>query len=304
MVDVVYVAASKLDARYTRICIASVRHVYPNVPIRLLPGGELRRSLVDELRRYWNVGVADVPKGEYGWGFVKLEPLFGPRRERFLVLDSDTVIIGPVLDLASHHDEDFVVDDEIQSPAGAKAIYYDCETAANDGALLPNPAFLFNTGQWFGRSGILNRDDFGGLVGWDFPRRLTNPRLFKNGEQGILNFVVNQQWRAGRLRVARVPLLRWPGHGLRGVDAAAVAAGSCTPCVVHWAGMKKTRHRDMLGADLLTYFEGEYYDRLPAGRARKALASGRHVICEMTHAVHVKAAARFRAPSRLFRTAE
>lgn len=272
MIDCIYIAASALDGRYTRICVASVRHFYPDIRIRILAGSPLQRGLADELKKYWSVGVADIPKGVYGWGFVKLEPLFGPPGERFLVLDSDTVITGPVLQLAEQPNTDFVVDDEEQSSERAKEIYYDCPGAAKEGYSLQGPAFLFNSGQWFGRSGVLSREDFSGLVEWDFPRRLGYPRIFKNGEQGVFNFVVNQQWRAGKIRVARVPLMCWPGHGMQGLDAESVSKRVAVPLVVHWAGMKRPRQRDMVGADLLAHFEAAYHQLLPAGRVRKFVA--------------------------------
>ena len=101
-IDCVYIAASAHDARYTRICVASIRFFYPHIPIRILPGGRLQADLVRELRQYWDVELAELAEeGDYGWGFVKLETLFGPPGQRFLVLDSDTVITGPVLDLWS-----------------------------------------------------------------------------------------------------------------------------------------------------------------------------------------------------------
>ena len=60
----------------------------------------MQRGVADELLKYWNVRAIDLPiKGHHGWGFVKLEALFGPPGERFLVLDSDTVLTGPVLEL-------------------------------------------------------------------------------------------------------------------------------------------------------------------------------------------------------------
>ena len=102
-VDRIYVAASSLDARYTRICVASIRYFCHEIPVQLLVGGPLQQGLAEELRHYWNVEIAKLPvTGDYGWGFVKLEALFGTPGERFLVLDSDTVITGPVLDEWAH----------------------------------------------------------------------------------------------------------------------------------------------------------------------------------------------------------
>ena len=111
-VDCIYLAASSRDGRLTRICVASIRYFYPQVPIKLLAGDILERGLAKELQKYWNVHVVDLPVGEYGWGFIKLEPLFGPAGQRFMVLDSDTVSAGKVLEHRAQSDAPFVVDDE------------------------------------------------------------------------------------------------------------------------------------------------------------------------------------------------
>src|ERR1700728_1993671 len=125
MIDRVYIAASASDARYTRICVASVRYFYPEIPIRLLAGGTLQRGLAAELRKYWNVETADLPIcGDYGWEFVKLEALFGPPGEKFLVLDSDTVLAPPVLDVWNDSQAPFLVNDEKQSEADTTREYF------------------------------------------------------------------------------------------------------------------------------------------------------------------------------------
>lgn len=287
--DCIYVCTGGNDARYTRICVASIRHFYPHVPIQLLVAGQLRRGLAEELRRYWDVGVADIAKGEYGWGFTHLEPLFRPAGERFLVLDSDTIITGPVLKFAADYDDDFLVDDEIQSPEGAKNNYYDRDKAAEEGIPIRSPEFLFNAGQWFGKSGLLTRKDFEGLIEWDFPRRVSNPRVFRPGDQGVLNFVINEHYASGKISVARIPLMRWPGHGMQGLDAKTVAEGAAPPLVVHWAGMKRPRLQSMVGGDLLIFFEEKYYRRLPAGSVRRILASVRHTLSEWKSGLRVRA---------------
>lgn len=276
-VDVVYVAASRRDARFTRIAVASIRYFYPDVRIQLLVGGPLQAGLVEELRQYWNVDEAAFPRGDYGWGFIKLEPLFAPAGERFLVLDSDTVITGSVLTHAAGRDEDLIVDDEEQTPERGREIYYEYESAAGARDGPPTPAFLFNTGQWFGRSGRIGREDFASLINWGWPPRLADTRTFKNGDQGALNLVANRRVGDGSLSVGRVPLMRWPGHGLHGLDAKAIAAGTAPPLVIHWAGMKKTRLRDMAGADILEFFERHYYSRIPGGERRRLAGAG-HVV--------------------------
>lgn len=269
MIDCVYIAASARDARYTRICVASIRYFYPEVPIRLLVGGRLQRGLADELQQYWDVGMADLPMGNYGWGFVKLEVLFGSPGEKFLVLDSDTVLTGPVLDVWCESRAPFLVDDEKQSEADTKRLYYDWEKVRKIDPCAQPPGFLFNSGQWFGTAGVLKREDFAPWMEWTMPRRLCPPEHFMNGEQGILNYVLNQKAARGILRVERRQIMRWPGHSMHGLDAESVSKRAAAPLVVHWAGVKRARQRSIIGADLLAYFEKVYYQRLPAGEARR-----------------------------------
>jgi hypothetical protein len=238
--------------------------------------------------------LADIPTGCYGWGFVKLEPLFGRFSERFLVLDSDTVLTGPVLDLWRESQAPFLVDDEAQTEARTHAIYYDWERVSQIDPSARRPQFVFNTGQWFGTAGVLTRDDFTPWVEWTMPRRTIPPGRFMNGEQGILNYVFNQKVATENLRVDRKQIMRWPGHSLDGLNAESVARRIAAPRIVHWAGLKRARQRDMVGADLLAFFEKVYYRRFPAGEARRVFAGYQDTVscCLLDFRVRVGLASR------------
>lgn len=271
MVDCVYIAACAADARLTRICVASIRYFYPDLEIRLLAGGRLRPGLLAELTALWGVKLAPYPPGDYGWGFVKLEPLFGPPGESFLVLDSDTVLSGPILSQPFPSDAAFVVDNEETPDADVRALYYDSSAAPD----VPPPAFVFNTGQWIGASGILSRSDFDPFVDWAFPRLVKDARCFKQGEQGVLNFALNQAVRRGQCAAHRAPLMCWPGKGMNGITATAILDRTAPARVVHWAGFNRARLSPLPGADVLDFFERFYYSRFrfPAWSLRRAAAA-------------------------------
>jgi hypothetical protein len=289
-IDCVYIAASALDARYTRICVASVRFFYPDIPIRLLAGGRLEPDLCRELQKYWNVERLELAEeGDYGWGFVKLEPLFGRPGERFLVLDSDTVMTGRVLCELDDGGALFVVDDENQTEENAKKLYYDWEKVREIDAYAQKPRFLFNSGQWFGTAGIITRSDFSPWLDWTLPRKLRHPSLFMPGDQGILNYIINQKALLEGWEVKRRRIMQWPAHSVAGLDVASVANRSTPARIVHWAGLKKPRQRDMLAADLLAFFETFYYSILPAGRARRVLAGCRHFWSQKSNESRVQA---------------
>jgi hypothetical protein len=279
--DAIYVAASAKDDRFTRICVASIRWFYPDAPIRILAGGPLQPDLRRELQHHWNAAPVDLPAGDWGWGFIKLEPLFGPAGERFLVLDSDTTFVGPVLatwaEAWQQCGADFLVDEEPQTPADTRRLYYDWRQLQTIDPAARPPQFLFNSGQWFGTAGLLQRRDFLPFIDWDMmPPRLRHSTALMPGDQGILNYVMNQKSYDGQVSVCRRPILRWPGHGLAGVSAAAIAAGRSPALIVHWAGFKAARLGALPGADILRFFEARYYERLPAGRCRQQWAALRH----------------------------
>jgi hypothetical protein len=284
--ECVYIAACARDARLARICVASVRYFYPDVPIRLLAAEPLQPGLAEELHRYWGVELVDLPDGDYGWGFVQLEPLFGKPGERFLVLDVDTVLTGPVLEFWQC-DSHFLVDNEVLSEADSKRLYYNWEALAKVDPNIQSAKIAFNSGQWFGTAGLVAREDFDTWLEWTMPRRLRYPQYFMGGEQGVLNCVVLKKEAFDGVRIERRTMMRWPGHSMEGLDAESVAKRTAPPLVVHWAGMKKTRMGTMVGSDLLLYFEKLYFDRMPAGKLRRIIATCRHYFVQWRHRVRV-----------------
>lgn len=276
-VDVIYLAACARDARLTRICVASIRYFYPDVPIRILAGDILQRGLAEELAKYWKVGVAQLPIGDYGWGFVKLEPLFGPKGQRFMVCDVDTAFTGRVLDARAKSDAPFYVDNETLSDDDFKRLYFDWEKLSARDPDVQSARMAFNVGQWFGEAGLVERDLFEDWMEWTLPRRLKYPDVFMGGDQGVMNYVVLKQEAFAGLRIDRTELMRWPGHGMDDLGPEAVRAGTAPARVIHWAGMKAILLRNMVGGDLLQFYEDFYYGGLPLGRIRRRLALWRHV---------------------------
>jgi hypothetical protein len=276
-VDVIYLAACSRDARLTRICVASIRYFYPRIPIKVLAGDILQSGLAEELNKYWDVGVVDLPTGDYGWGMIKLEPLFGPKGQRFMVCDVDTVFTGRVLDRRVESDAPFFVDNEQLSDADFKRLYYDWDALKKVDPAVQSARKAFNVGQWFGTAGLVERNEFDNWIEWTLPRRLRYPEVFMGGDQGVMNYVVLKKEAFEGLRIERVELMRWPGDGMADLDVESVKSGNAPALVIHWAGMKSIFLHNMVGGDLLQFFEDFYYTGLPAGRLRRILALWRHV---------------------------
>jgi hypothetical protein len=269
-IDRVYIATHRRDLRLTRICIASVRRWYPQIPIFLLKDETNGSFSTREIEATWNVALWPTQIRSFGWGFIKLEPLFDRERHRFLILDSDIVFLGKVIDALEKFDADFVVQEEVQPPTQIPDLYFDpARIRRSLNPALPDPAFTFNTGQYVGTSGLLSRDDFEELVVWKEPRRVKYPEMFNPSEQGVLNYVVLGKHAAGSISVARTPFMKWGEEEMSPFDVRSLDGDSPYPYLIHWAGLKKLRLRAMLRADILRHFESAYYQRLSFGPARK-----------------------------------
>lgn len=288
LVDCVYIAACSRDARLTRICVASIRYFYPDIPIRLLAGDILQHGLAGELHRYWGVELVDLPEGDYGWGLVKLEPLFGRPGESFMVVDVDTAFTGPVLDLRAQSDAPFFVDNEQLSDADFKRLYYDWDKLREIDPKVQSARSAFNVGQWFGTAGLVKREEFDAWVEWEMPRRLRYPDLFMGGDQGVMNYVILQKEAFEGLRIERRTIMRWPGHSMEGLNAESVSKRTAPPLVIHWAGMKKPALGDMVGGDILLFFEKFYYTHVPAAWLRRPFAICQHFLIHWIHWVKVR----------------
>jgi len=293
-VDCIYLAACARDARFARISIASIRYFYSDVPIRLLAGGKLPPGIAKELRKYWGVELVDLPAGEYGWGMVKLEPLFGPPGQKFMVVDADTVFTGRVLDAWAKSEADFLVDDERLLDADSRRLFYDWDVLRAIDPKAQSGRSGFNVGQWFGTAGLIQREEFDPWVEWTLPRALRYPKYFMGGDQGVLNYVILQKEASEHIRVERRTIMRWPGNSMDRLNVESVARGTAPPLVIHWAGMKRIFLRNMVGGDLLQFFENFYYSRLPAGHLRRILAFWRHVWIQWSFEVSLRLKLRLR----------
>jgi hypothetical protein len=268
-IDRVYIATHRRDLRLTRICVASVRRWYPDIPVFLLKDETNGAFSTNEIEETWSVRVWPTRERSFGWGFIKLEPLFDAERHRYLMLDSDIVFLGRVIDALERFDSDFVVQEETQPASAVPDLYFDtARIRASLNPRLGDPAFTFNTGQYVGTSGVLTRDDFEELVEWSSPRRVRHPDMFNPSDQGVLNYVVLERLAEGSISVARTPFMKWGKEEMSRFDVAALDDDSPYPFLMHWAGLKKLRLRAMLRADILSHFEAAYYQRLAFGRMR------------------------------------
>lgn len=262
-IDSIYINAYRKDFNLAKVCVSSIRHWYPDIPIRLVKDMGAGDFDTGPLERFFDLRVLDTGNKSFGWGFGKFEPLFRDSGESFLFMDADTVMSGPLLDRLSGIDADIIVDEEVQPHEKLVSLYYDPKALKSLDPAFTYPGYTFNTGQWACRAGMFSRADFEPYIEWDVRPSLRHPGVFKQADQGVFNYLVQKREAQGSMRVARVPLMIWPEGGAAGhVDLAGIRNRKVDEDrVIHWAGMKNVPHRRLPRRDIVDYFKGEYYRR-------------------------------------------
>jgi hypothetical protein len=257
----VVIVAKPEHVHWAKGTLASVRYFMEDTPLCLLLDGErVPRDLetVHNLRIIRRSDVDDPELRELSFGGFALKNAvhwIAPF-ETFLYLDADTVVWG---DLRVHCDLerfDFILDAPIGDPVQVRGYVMDAEDV---GRRFPRfdarryVARYVNTGAYFARRGVLERDQYLELLRLSWKE----PGLFRGGDQGIFNFMVFSGADAGALRVTHKELQIVTGTTSREtvVRRFAFAEGRPRlvgePIALHWAGSAKPTVR----AGRTDYFE-------------------------------------------------
>lgn len=265
--DGVVISCYRFDLEFTRICVASIRHWYPDVPIWLLKDHQYGDFNTAEIEKYWNVQVYPAQE-KLGWGFGKLVVMTELPRRRFLFLDSDTAFAGRVLDRLEGFDENLVVENKDYVAINeVEDQFYSLDGIRQLDPTFKFPGFGFNGGELVATTGVLTKGDFAGLLDWQ-TLTVKHPEIFKMGDQGLTNYVVLRKMQRGELTLRREPLMVWPGDAERAKHIQVTDFTSDSPHqqVIHWAGLRWGKApEEMLRSDILLHFEKMYYSRIPLG---------------------------------------
>ena len=92
----IVITVNKNDVWFCKICVASIRFYYPDVPILLLKDELNGRFSTVEIERYWKVQLITFPITKFGWSAAKMHLYTDPRfaGQKFLVLDADIIMVG------------------------------------------------------------------------------------------------------------------------------------------------------------------------------------------------------------------
>jgi len=263
-VKTIYINTCKFDFNFAKICIASIRFWYPDIEIKLIKDFGRGNFSTRRVQKKWHVGLLKLPRRVLGWGYGKLEPLFLENPHSFLILDSDTVMVGPVLESLKSINAKFIVDEETITFKRFNELYYNVDRITELAPGFKFPGYGFNSGQWVGTAGVLKRTDFERTLQWSYPPKPIHPEIVFEGDQAHLNFTLHMKQQFEGLSVARQRIMVWPEkQNADFLDLEKIARKSRDyPYIVHWAGMKFKKMSELPRADILEFYADLYYKKM------------------------------------------
>jgi hypothetical protein len=266
----IYVAGYRYDAEFTRCCVASIREWHPDIPLFLIKDRFYGDYYTRDIERHWNVEVYEVGNRVFGWGFSKLEPLFEDKRERFLVLDSDILVLGNLIKDLEQYDSDFVIRGQKSDGIYQATQYFDPKALTTLDNNYQHRGIGFNTGQWVGSSGIFRRHEFERFVNFSNPPKLRHPEIFQLGEQGLLNYFLFKNQDLGRITIDSVPFMEIGTNPA--ADRVHVMGQHLSferPIILHWAGCRGKTPETSPNGRLFSFFATRFASKVPFGRWRR-----------------------------------
>ena len=272
----IIVVCHKYDYFLTKICIASIRYYYPDVDLFLLKDAINGFFSTTTLEKYFKVRVLDLGRDKYGLFTTKIHILLSKKLKgnKYLVLDSDIVFIGKVLDYLSKYaaENDFVVSKQtglkpnsnefrgsVYDLSWVKSIYHDFTA----------PGYYFNAGQIIVSPGLIRSSDI---------KQLFDPKHYpfwtEYGlkhlpcyDQNLLNFLLPVLVKKGRIRIANTSFMYWSElNQIKYKLTLDEVRQAKYPYLIHWArAHKSTNLKAMTRGDILLFFQYHYYKHIPLG---------------------------------------
>ncbi|MCG2462593.1 hypothetical protein K8352_17660 [Flavobacteriaceae bacterium F89] len=255
--------------------MASIRNWYPEIPIYLIKDVLTGEFNTKKIEKNFNVSIANFPIKNFGWGISKLEPYFIEEKIRCLILDSDIVFLGKVLDYLDKYEEDFVVSKQEVKDCNTdwfKRTYYNIVNIQDKiDRTFEYKGYVFNTGQIVCNTGKYSRSDFEKFIDWKEPPIVKNSEVFSCADQGILNYYLPTQENSMKISIGKANFMIWGNSPLvKELDFDIIKNREGYPKLIHWAGGIRDLKK-LNGSDILLYYQKLYYNRILFGKFKRSL---------------------------------
>lgn len=268
-IDGIIIGTYKGDFWLTKICVASIRYWYPEIPIYIykdLARGDFKTA---QLQQYWNVKIIELEQKTFGSPLSKLFVNFLSPSQKYLVIDSDIIFLGKVLEKLEEYDHDFIVDKctiPDNTTTWFKNTYYSAKRIKQIDPDFVYPGYVFNGGQVVVTTGVIKKEEILPFINVKEKITTKDTETYSNFDQGIYNYLLPKLENKGRITLGATSFMIWGEKTyVSAVKMHDVLNKKSNPYLVHWAGTMKPILRKVDGGELLQYFEQQYYSKIPFG---------------------------------------
>ena len=265
-IDKIFVACSKKDFYFTKICIASIRYWCGySIPIELIIDNSWGDVKPERINKKWNVSIYRPEQKLFLGPYGKIEVLFDNQANRVLILDSDIVFLGNLIEELEKYDEDFVAhsfckyinDKEINE------WWFELNELNKLDSSFFYPGFVFNSGHFVTSKHVFTQSDFDKYYTKTNGRvSLNRPDIFKCEDQGILNHVVLKQINENIIRFKHLNFMisRYDHEALADICLTDILNCKNQNKLIHYLGPKNGFINFLPCSDILRFFEAYYYE--------------------------------------------
>jgi lipopolysaccharide biosynthesis glycosyltransferase len=284
----IVILCNKLDFFLTKICVASIRYYYPLIPVYIVKDELNGKFSTTEMESRFDVKILDLGLKKYGWCTGKISALLSSQHanKKMLLLDSDIIFIGKVLDklIPELYKNDFIVSPEHHIETNTswfKGTYYNMEWALRTYPDFIFPGFTFNCGQMvitpgkFKKEELINYIDLSKFPYWT---KLTS-ELLPNRDQSLLNVLLPLKQSRKEISLSPIAFQLWSGTKeiIDKLNLKQITSNEGYPFLIHWAGVLRIPYlKKMTRSDILLFFQKEYYKKLIAGELRRIINNSYH----------------------------
>lgn len=262
-----------------RICVASIRHWYPEIPIYLIKDEKNGKFDTSTLEKYWDVKVFNNQTPFTHGIWTVLAPMLTPGEDKCLVIDADIVFVGYVLDLLNESTEDFVINVEYKEEGVLNTENFTNYNFNYHKLKEFDPAYkfqgyTFNAGQIVFTEGKLQLDDLNGLVEYGSGTIVNKyPEIFTLDDQSLLIYILHKKEQMKKATIGKRKFMVWPKYEKEAVSTDDINDKAVASAyIMHWAGICEFKYISrMTYSNVLRYYNDFYYSRVRFGKCHRII---------------------------------
>lgn len=273
----IVVCCNKRDFFLAKICIASVRYYYPDIPIELVKDLGNGYFNSGKLERAFNVKRVDLGIKKMGWSGAKFHYLYHmPKGKKVFLLDADIVFAGPFLERLQYLYtlNDYVVSADLNDDPYsdfARLTYFETRKIETKFPAYKHPGYFFNAGQLFVTVGSIAKEVLDIFFDQNKFPYWRDTDLFPLVDQSVYNYLLPTLANQGKLKLATDHFMVWcRSDRAKLITLESIRAKSFDGGVIHWAGDLRLAYvQKMTRGDILNFFEDYYFQQVSIGTAER-----------------------------------